>query len=167
MPGNGWRTPWSLLPELAVQERDAERERRRLETLACWAAVLPPKSRWLCPMRCCLRLRARCASLAAPRCVAGARSAGHRGLGASWACRPGATPAAALWLAAAGKSGEYNAVPRCLCMWPIFMMPSVTLPLDVLELDARPDALPSGFGARQLGDLACRVAVSPVASASA
>jgi protein ImuB len=37
VPGMRLADAWSLLPELAVQERDGERERRRLETLACWA----------------------------------------------------------------------------------------------------------------------------------
>ncbi len=142
---------WSLLPELAVQERDAERERRRLETLACWSGgftsevSLAPPDALLLEVAGSLRLFGGLDALLA-RLLHGIAGQGHA---ACAALAP--TPRAALWLATAGELGGSD-VPRCLS--PADLRDALAmLPLDVLELDAAQARRLAGFGARCLGDL--------------
>ena len=151
MPGMRLADAWSLLPELAVQERDAERERRRLETLACWAGGFTSEVSLALPdallleVAGSLRLFGGLEALLA-RLLQGIAGQGHA---ACTALAP--TPRAALWLAVAGEAGN-AAVPRCLDVADLRDTLG-TLPLEVLELDAAQMRRITGFGARNLGDL--------------
>ena len=142
---------WSLLPELTVQERDAERERRRLETLACWSGgftsevSLAQPDALLLEVAGSLRLFGGLDALLA-RLLDGIAGQGHA---ACAALAP--TPRAALWLATAVEAGGCE-VPRCLCVADLRDALAM-LPLDVLELDAPQVRRLAGFGARSLGDL--------------
>ena len=154
MPGMRLADAWSLLPELAVQERDAERERRRLETLACWAGGFTSEVSLALPdallleVAGSLRLFGGLEALLA-RLLQGIAGQGHA---ACTALAP--TPRAALWLAVAGEAGNAGnaAVPRCLDVADLRDTLG-TLPLEVLELDAAQMRRITGFGARNLGDL--------------
>ena len=151
MPGMRLADAWSLLPELAVQERDAERERRRLEALACWAGGFTSEVSLALPdallleVAGSLRLFGGLEALLA-RLLQGIAGQGHA---ACTALAP--TPRAALWLAVAGEAGN-AAVPRCLDVADLRDALG-TLPLEVLELDAAQMRRITGFGARNLGDL--------------
>ena len=151
VPGMRLADAWSMLPELAVQERDAERERRRLETLACWAGgftsdvSLAPPDALLLELAGSLRLFGGLDALLL-RLLHGIAGQGHV---ACAALAP--TPRAALWLATAHEAGS-RALPRCLHATDLRDALAM-LPLDVLELDAAQARRLAGFGARSLGDL--------------
>lgn len=142
---------WSLLPELAVQERDAERERRRLETLACWAGGFTSEVSLALPDALLLEVAGSLRLFGGLDALLARVLPGIAGLGHVACAALAPTPCAALWLASAGKAGSTD-VPRCL--HPADLHDAlVRLPLDVLELDAAQMRRLSGFGARQLGDL--------------
>lgn len=142
---------WSLLPELAVQERDAERERVRLETLACWAGGFTSEVSLALPdallleIGGSLRLFGGLDALLV-RLLHGIAGQGH----VAWAALA-PTPRAALWLATAGETGSCE-LPRCLQAADLRDALAM-LPLDVLELEAAQMRCITGFGARSLGDL--------------
>lgn len=151
LPGMRLADAWALLPELVVQERDAERERRRLETLACWAGgftsevSLAQPDALLLEVAGSLRLFGGLDALLA-RLLHGIAGQGHA---ARAALAP--TPRAALWLAAAGEAG-CTEVPRCLS--PAGLRDALAgLPLEVLELEPARERQLNGFGVRCLGDI--------------
>lgn len=146
LPGLRLAEAWAFLPDLAVQERDVEREAAALNRLACWAGSftseicpVPPQT-LLLEVAGSLRLFGGAAALF-ERIVSGCAEQG---------CRPQAalapTPLAAQWLAIAGDDQpclEIDELPHRLG----------GLPLMVLNLSAQNHARLNSFGARSLADV--------------
>jgi len=137
---------WALLPELAVQERDVQREQAALQRLACWAGgftsevCLAPPQTLLLEVAGSLRLFGGAAALFA-RVLAGCA---EQGFVPRAALAP--TPLAAQWLAVAGDDRpclELADLPQRLG----------ALPLPALDLAVPQLARLTAFGARSLGDV--------------
>lgn len=142
---------WSLLPALAVQERDAGRERRRLETLACWGGGFTPEVSLASPDALLLEIAGSLRLFGGLDALLVRLLHGLAGQGHVVRAALAPTPRAALWLATAGQTGGC-ALPRCLHVADLRDALAM-LPLDVLELDAAQARRLAGFGARSLGDL--------------
>lgn len=137
---------WALLPGLAVLERNAERELRQLDALACWSGQftsevsLVPPAALLLEVAGSLRLFGGLDALLA-RVAAGCAAQGHA---ATFAVAP--TPLAALWLA------EERPGSRCLAPESLREM-AAGLSLETLALPPAAQARAAAFGVRTLGDL--------------
>lgn len=137
---------WALLPELAVQERDTERERAALDRLACWAGgftsevSLKPSQTLLLEVAGSLRLFGGAVALF-ERVMAGCR---EQGFAPQAALAP--TPLAAEWLAKGGDDAP--------CLDPADLPRHLgALPLQALDLAAPDRSRLAGFGVRVLGDV--------------
>ena len=145
-PGLRLAEAWALLPGLAVQERDVEREQLALNRLACWAGSFTSEVCLLPPGRLLLEVAGSLRFFGGPaalfeRIVAGC---GEQGFVPQAALAP--TPLAAQWLALAGDDQpglEMGELPQRLGR----------LPLAVLDLSPSHRARLSSFGARTLADL--------------
>lgn len=146
LPGLRVAEAWAFLPALAIQERDAGRERAALTRLACWAGgftseicVLPPQT-LLLEVAGSLRLFGGVARLF-ERIVTGCS---EQGFTSQAALAP--TPLAAQWLAFAGDREpclDADQLPQRLGR----------LPLAVLDLSAQSRARLASFGVRSVADL--------------
>lgn len=146
LPGLRLAEAWAFLPDLAVQERDVEREQAALTRLACWAGgftseicLLPPQS-LLLEVAASLGLFGGAAALF-ERIVNGCA---EQGFAPQAALAP--TPLAAQWLAFAGDE------QACL---DIAELPHRLgrLSLAVLGLSAQNHARLASFGACSLADV--------------
>ncbi len=142
---------WALLPELAVQERDAERERRHLETLACWAGGFTSEVSLALPDALLLEVAGSLRLFGGLDALLALLLHGIAGQGHAACAALAPTPRAALWLAAAGEAGRTE-VPRCLHAADL-RDALAGLPLAVLELEPAQQRQLSGFGVRRLGDV--------------
>jgi protein ImuB len=149
VPGMRLADAWGLLPELTVRPRDAAREARQLEALACWAGrftsevCLSPPTALLLEVQGSLRLFGGLEALLA-QLRAGITEQGHL---ACIALAP--TPRAALWLAAGNHGAE---VPCCYSL-EAMRERLACLPLQILELPPAQERRVAGFGVRSVGDL--------------
>ena len=149
VPGMRLADAWALLPELTVRPRDAEREVRQLEALACWAGrftseiCLSPPTALLLEVQGSLRLFGGLEALLAQLRV-GIAAQGHL---ACIALAP--TPRAALWLAAGNDGAE---VPCCDSL-ETMRERLAGLPLQTLQLPPAQERRVAGFGVRSVGDL--------------
>ena len=143
--GQKLSTALGLQPGLAVFERDAGREGRALDDLACWAARFTPTvslrpPALLLEIGGCLRLFG-----GTERIVEAVRQGcGAQGWSVTWAVAP--TPLGATWLAGAGDNGlavDPAGMPAALAALPV---DAAGWPVDVEKRLA-------AFGLRTLGEL--------------
>ncbi|WP_313951484.1 DNA polymerase Y family protein [Accumulibacter sp.] len=146
MPGLRLAEAWALLPALAVQERDSEREQAALTRLACWAGrftseiCLVSPHMLLLEVAGSLRLFGGAAAIF-ERVVA---ACSEQGFAPQAAMAP--TPLAAQWLALAGDDEaclDADELPRRLG----------SLSLTALDFSPQNHARLSSFGARLLSDV--------------
>ncbi len=156
-----------MLPTLAVQARDPARERRRLESLACWAGGVTSEISVVAPDALLLEIQASLRFFGGVEALLRRLRQGIAGQGYIVSIALAPTPRAALWLAAGGEimsgdtggetahcAGEHTAAHIPCCLELAGLRDALApLPLGVLELDAAQERRLSGFGVRCLGDL--------------
>ncbi len=143
--GQKLSTALGLLPELAVFERDAARERQALENLACWAGRFTPTISLSAPATLLLEIGACLRLFGGSEAIVAAALAGcaEQHYTVSWAAAP--TPLGAFWLARAnggmvvdapGLSTALAALPCTVPGWPSALVGRL-----------------ESFGLKRLGDL--------------
>lgn len=157
VPGMRLADAWALLPELVVQARDAEREQRRLEGLACWAGRFTSEISIVAPDALLLEVQGSLRLFGGVEALLARLRDGLAGQGHTACMAAAPTPRAALWLAADYGSDKplcapVHAAPCCLQMADL-RAALAPLSLAVLELDAAQERRVVGFGVRCVGDL--------------
>jgi protein ImuB len=146
VPGQKLSTALGLLPGLATFERDTDRERQALESLACWAGrftptvSLAPPNELLLEIGGCLRL------FGGSKAIVAAVTAGcaEQAYAPGWAIAP--TPLAARWLARQGSGAQ---CADLITLQDALAVLPCALPGWPAEVLSRLES----FGVRQLGAL--------------